>query len=489
MRTAVRHSMVYGLGTVLAKAIGFLMLPLYTHYLSPRDYGILEILDMTISLIGMFLNMGITAALLRYYNTCDIPAERRKVVSTAFLFVIGTGVVAWLIAALLARPVTSLLFSAAVPATYFLISFSSFTLGYITNVPNAYMQAREASGTLVLTDTFTLLLMLALNVYFVAFAQIGLVGILLSPLLAGSIKATLFAWWTIRDVGFGFSGAWLREMVVFGAPLIFSNLALFTLNFSDRFFLQHYQSLAAVGIYAVGYKFGYLLNVAIAQPFYVMWQARMYVIQGRPGCDGIMSRMFIFYSFLLVFGALALSLLRGEIVDLMVDARFSASQGVIPIVALAYVVFGVGYFLQAGLLLALRTRTIAALSARRRRDQSGPQRSAGAAVRDVRSSLGDRPGVPGDHGGDLLLLLEVVCQAPGSGALFRGPCSGRGSVRHFPGREPSIPGNGITAEGGAVGGISRAPRRHEAPFPGRTGHFEFRAYQRTFIRGTDTPGR
>src|SRR5689334_13203728 len=115
MRVAVRHSFVYGMGTVLAKALGFIMLPLYTHYLSPRDYGILEILDLTMTLIGMFLNMGITAALLRYYNIHKSSSERHKVVATAFLFVIGTGVAAWLLAALFARPITAALFTAAVP--------------------------------------------------------------------------------------------------------------------------------------------------------------------------------------------------------------------------------------------------------------------------------------------------------------------------------------------------------------------------------------
>ena len=363
MRVAVRHSLVYGLGTVAAKAMGFLMLPLYTHFLSPRDYGILEILDLTMTLIGMFLNMGMTAAILRFYNVCREPSEKHKVISTAFLFVIATGVLALLGAVLFARSITTLLLSSAVPGIYFVISFSSFTLGYITNVPNAYIQAREASRTLVVADTMMLFGMLLLNVYFVAIAQIGLIGILLSPLLAGGIRASVFAWRTIRDVGLGFSTARLREMVVFGAPLILSNLALFTLNFSDRFFLKHFQSLQAVGVYAVGYKFGFLLNVAIIAPFTMMWQARMYLIEGRPDRDKIFSRIFIYYSLILILAALGLSLFGREITQVMVDSRFSSSRTVIPAIAFAYVVYGIGYYLQTGLLLAVRTRTIGALSA------------------------------------------------------------------------------------------------------------------------------
>ena len=50
VRTAARHSLVYGFGALATKAIGFLMLPVYTRYLTPADYGILEILDLSLSL-------------------------------------------------------------------------------------------------------------------------------------------------------------------------------------------------------------------------------------------------------------------------------------------------------------------------------------------------------------------------------------------------------------------------------------------------------
>src|SRR6185503_5972581 len=96
IHTAVRHGAIYGLGNVLAKAIGFLMVPFYTHYLDPVDYGVLEILALSMSLLGMVLHMGITAALLRSYGAAQSSDEKRKAVSTAFLFVGVTGLVTFL---------------------------------------------------------------------------------------------------------------------------------------------------------------------------------------------------------------------------------------------------------------------------------------------------------------------------------------------------------------------------------------------------------
>src|ERR1035438_4662389 len=136
--TAVRHSLVYGLGSVAVKGLGFLMVPFYTHYLKPADYGILEILDLSISLLGMVLNMGITAALLRSYAAAASPEQKRKVVSTAFLFVAATGVITFLLSVGLVRPVSHMLLGPGVSAKYLLISLSSFVLAYIANLPRTY---------------------------------------------------------------------------------------------------------------------------------------------------------------------------------------------------------------------------------------------------------------------------------------------------------------------------------------------------------------
>src|SRR6185312_16264168 len=112
----------------------------------------------------------------------------------------------------------------------------------------------------VMVDTGSLVLLLVLNVIFIAVLKIGLLGILLSSLLVAALQVVLLSAWMLRKVGIAFRAPLLRQMLAFGAPLMFSNLAVFALNFSDRFFLQHLRSLEVVGVYAVGYKFGYMLN-------------------------------------------------------------------------------------------------------------------------------------------------------------------------------------------------------------------------------------
>lgn len=362
IRTAVRHSAVYGFGAMLVKAIGFFMLPVYTHYLRPEDYGVLEILDLSMSLLGMVLNMGMTAALLRYYAAAASDAEKREVVSTALVFVTGTAAIMLFLAFGFSKPISTLLFGPSMPHIYALISCLSFILGYVGNLPRTYLRALEASGRFVLLDTLGVFAILALNILFIVVLKTGLVGILLSSLLV-NIAWTGVTAWAFQRVGYRFSKSLVYQMLSFGLPLIFSNLAIFTLNFSDRFFLKHFWSLEAVGIYAVGYKIGFMLNYLLVQPFYGMWQARMYIVHGHPDHPNIFGQISVLYSTGLIYAGLAISIFSREIVNVMMESRFSASQNIIPLIVWAYVFYGIGYYVQLGMFLTKKTQKIGIISA------------------------------------------------------------------------------------------------------------------------------
>jgi O-antigen/teichoic acid export membrane protein len=362
IKTAVRHSTVYGLGNVLVKVLGFAMLPFYTHYLSPASYGLLEILDLSMSLLAMVLHMGIAPAFLRRYAAAQSVEEKNTAVSTAFLFICGTGLIVSILGLAFVRPVSALLFGPEVPSLYLLMSFGSFLLSYVASLPRTYLRALEASGAFTAVESISLFAMLGLNIYFIAVLKIGLMGILLSSVIVMGVQALLLSIWTVRAVGIHFSGVQLQSMVTFGLPLIFSNLAIFALNFSDRFFLQHLWSLEVVGIYAVGYKFGFMMNYLLVQPFYAMWQSRMYVIHSKPQHPAIFRQIFMFYSLLLVYAGLALSVLSPEIIRVMAGPQFSSSQDVIPIIVLAYVFYGIGYFVQSGMFLATKTSLLGLVS-------------------------------------------------------------------------------------------------------------------------------
>src|SRR5438874_2975881 len=41
-----KHSLVYVIGQAISRAVGFLMIPLYTSYIAPSHYGAMELIEI-----------------------------------------------------------------------------------------------------------------------------------------------------------------------------------------------------------------------------------------------------------------------------------------------------------------------------------------------------------------------------------------------------------------------------------------------------------
>ena len=80
-----KHTLIYGSGLLISKAVGFFLIPLYTHYLTPEDYGILELLDLTAYIIGYLIGLGMTDAILRFYHESESELEKHQIISTALI--------------------------------------------------------------------------------------------------------------------------------------------------------------------------------------------------------------------------------------------------------------------------------------------------------------------------------------------------------------------------------------------------------------------
>src|SRR5204862_3523796 len=78
-----RHGLVYAAGLVLSKAVAFVMLPVYTRYLTPADYGLLQLLDMVLEVASIVAGSRLGAGIFRYYHKADSTEGRRAVLSTA----------------------------------------------------------------------------------------------------------------------------------------------------------------------------------------------------------------------------------------------------------------------------------------------------------------------------------------------------------------------------------------------------------------------
>jgi len=355
-----RYAAIYALGVFLNRAVSFIMLPIYTRFLTPKDYGTIELLTMTVDVFGMIASVGLTAAVFRFYYKYDKSEQRNRVISTISILM----ALLYFIASSLGLGMSNILASLVLDGTpesilYFRLIFITFFLQAFIEIPFIFIMAQQRPLFYVSVSTGKLLLQLSLNIYFVVFLEMRILGVLYSGLLSSLIIGLVLMSYTYKKVGFSFSKSMAKSMILFGAPFIISNLGDFILTFSDRYFLKAYADLTVVGIYSLGYKLGFLLWMFPVQPIMNIWNPQRFEIAKKPDVMETNRRVFFFFNLLIISGALGISLFSHDLFRVMSAPGFWDAHKIVPLIMLAYIVQAWTAFGNFGVMYSGKTQYIA----------------------------------------------------------------------------------------------------------------------------------
>lgn len=358
IRALGRHSLVYGAGIILGKLASFIMLPVYTRYLTPADYGVLELLGMTIDVIGMIAGIGLASSVFKFYADAEGQEEKNRVISTAAIAAVGLASLASALGFLFSPLLSETVIGEAGNATYFRLYFLIYLLQNFEYVPLMLMRAKHRSTLFVSVNVAKLVSMLSLNIYFVVHLRMGVMGVLTSNLITGAIVAAALTVYLVRQAGVHFSMSHLRDMARFGNPMILWSLSSFVLVFSDRYFLNHYAGTGAVGVYSLAYKFAFMVSSFAYQPFRLVWEPQRFEIAKRADALDVYTRVFLYMNVIVGTAGLAITLFVRDFLGVMADPAFFSAYKVAPLLIAAQIVFLWVNYCNVGLFLKSKTRVM-----------------------------------------------------------------------------------------------------------------------------------
>lgn len=351
-----KHSVIYGLGVAASQIVGFFLLPLYTRYLTPSDYGVLEIFGVTQGILGIIFIMGLGSALFMSYFSCDDEESRKKVVSTTLIFLTATSLCFTLVLIALASNFSRLLFDSTQYTFYFRVIFLTLFFDAAIMIPLAVFRAREESKKYAILSLARIVVSIGLNIYFIVVLGKGVLGILESGLITAALLYCILVPSIIKNTGLRFSVTDLKKMLGFGLPLVPAGLGAWIMTLADRFFLQFLSTPHELGLYSLGYKFGMVVQGLIVGPFTLAWAPFLWSVAKEKNAKEIYSSVLTYFVLVGMFAALVLSVLSREVLMVMATPPFYGAYKVIPLIALSYVLYGCYFVLAAGLNLERKTK-------------------------------------------------------------------------------------------------------------------------------------
>jgi O-antigen/teichoic acid export membrane protein len=350
-----RHSLVYGLGGLVSRILAVLLLPLYTHYLTPADYGRIETLVAGVTVLTIVLRLGISSAFFRFWFDARDDDGRRTVLRTSFWFTMGASTAGLVAGVALAAPVSELLFGdtgdAGLVRAAFVLLWAQMNYEQLT----AVFRVEERSTAFVLASLANVFVTVGATVLLVVVLEEGPLGV-----LVGNFSGTLLVYAALlgyrrEQLGLELDRGLLRRMNRFGLPLVPTALFLWLTNFSDRFFLVTLADAAEVGLYSVGVRIASAM-VLLLTAFRLAWPAFAYSIEDEGEARRTYAFVLTYLTVIASWTALALGLLSPWLVDLLAADAFAPASRVVAPLAFAAVAFGAYVVIAIGLGRARRTQ-------------------------------------------------------------------------------------------------------------------------------------
>ena len=335
----VKHSAVYGLGTLATQAISILLLPLYTQVLPVGDFAALTLIKKIGDVMHRCLMVGgIRQATLNFWGTGD-EKTRATIAATVSFFVYASWVVAAALLLVLAQPLSSFLGFGNTP--YVLpIGVIAFLFSASTFMPLALMQARLESMQFVVASLAIALLQCIVAIATVAFLGWGIWGVIAAMTVAYvGVGVPL----TIRELAKSQTAMpnWqqLRELIRFSLPFIPTGLFFFVLMGGDQIFLARLADESVVkevvAVYGLGHRLAMVVSLVVIMPLTQVWSAWMYTAYKEKNAGELMGKAITRILLVYITATIGLALLKTELLTFLAKEEYLGAAHVIVPVAVA----------------------------------------------------------------------------------------------------------------------------------------------------------
>ena len=358
MREALKklsaESLIYGLGQVSGRAVQLLLVPVLTRVLARGEYGVSDLVFAYLQTAVLVLVFGMDGALGRFFYQEPDRAARIRMASTSLVFRLVTGGAAALLLALFATPLARALVGSEVYRRYLLTAAVTLPFTLVVLFGNDVLRVTFQPWKFIALNLAQTILTAGISLWLVLARHLGVAGVLYGR-LAGDAACALFALVLVRHtIAPRFSGATLRRMLGYGAPLVPVAIAYGAITSLDRYMLQRTRSLEDVAVYGVAIKFFALVTMAVSA-FQLAYGPFAFARATAPDSGRLYARVLSAYVAAASLAAMLAGLFAPEALAIVVPAAYAGAAGPAAFLAFAAVAQGAYYVVSVGIGLALKT--------------------------------------------------------------------------------------------------------------------------------------
>lgn len=329
LKELLSDTLVYGISSVLARFIGYLLVPVHTAAFVPSEYGIVNLVYAGLAFLNVIFTFGMESAYLRYAKDRDTANDTFKTIQIALGGVATLLVVMFYFLSPVVMPAMNLVDTGNQNLYWLMLGIVWFDTMVI--VPFAELRLVRRQWMFAILKTGNIIVNVALQFYLILGLGWGIPAVFFASFIASCLTA-LVIWLVTADM---LVGNWkkpiLQKALRFGLPFIPASLGYVINEMLDRFFLGNYMSQATVselygpdmvpddivGIYSACYKLSVFM-LLLVQMFRMAWQPFFLRHSDDPEATGLFRDVFRYFNLAAGVAFLGVALFAGQIVQIKI---------------------------------------------------------------------------------------------------------------------------------------------------------------------------
>jgi O-antigen/teichoic acid export membrane protein len=261
----IKNTLILMLGQISGQAISFLMLPIYTTYLKPKDYGLVDLISILSSVLAPTLLFQLNMGSFRFLIDARNDREKQKNIISSVMIAILLLLLIYMPLGITVGFAFSIeyinLILASIFSSMVYILFLQFARGLGKN--NLFSVACLIDGVVLVIS----------NILFIVTLKMGAQGMILSSVIS-NIIATLYLI-VATDINNLFCKKSIKkntvkEIVKYSLPLVPNGISWWAVGTIDKLLVSFFLGLYKNGIYAIANKFAIIFN-CIYYVFSLAW--------------------------------------------------------------------------------------------------------------------------------------------------------------------------------------------------------------------------
>ena len=326
---------------MVLRAVSFVLLPLYTNYMSESEVGYIFLLFAFIAFAQIFYNHGLDSAFLKYYNdTKNKKTVGYTLISSLYITSLIISTLIALIGHLSQNLFQGIDFSTWIYYCSIILFFDSTSNRLLT-----VLRIENKSISYLTINIINVIVTLTASYIFVVNKGLGVNGILLGTMTGTIIRWILLAPQLINVFNTGnFSKKVYIKSLKFGLPFLPAAIFYMIMEMSDRYFLIIFSNINEVGLYGIGYKIG-SIGMLIITAFNLGWQPFYNKVGKQKDANNIFGQIGSYFMFFIIGISTLIALWSPIIMKIkiknasIIGPEFWSAYDIVPVILFSYVFY------------------------------------------------------------------------------------------------------------------------------------------------------